>query len=131
MFAAGINIKVPDNGPSQTIFWKHAPYRFFDDGFRFLCQHLLGAGKTLTAGIAGMPYIFLLIPFCSAELNFFSVDDDYMITTIGMRGEVDLVFPPNDFCNLGGQSAKYLVFCINKNPFLFGGLLVGRYGFVA
>lgn len=130
MLTTNIYVKIAEKSVSQTILGKHAFYGFFNQSVGLFIHHLAGSGKTLATGVTRMTGVNLVLHLVAGKLDLLSIDDDHIVTAINVRSVVGLVLATDDLGYLGCKAAKYLVFCINKYPFLIDGVLVGRYGFV-
>ena len=131
MFRTCINIQVAVKFVTKAGFGEHSANCFPDYGFRLTSKKILGGGETLASGISGVMYINLVSQLLSCETNFFCIDNDYIITTVQVGGEVHLVLSAEHHCNLRSKSTYDLVVSINHYPFLVDCVRGSRHCFVA
>src|SRR5262249_30603195 len=57
------------------------------------------------------------------------VDDDHVIASVGIRGELGLVLAAEAACDFGSQSAEGLAIGVDKQPVALGGFAICEDGF--
>ncbi len=124
------NMKVSVNGASQGVLGQHA----FDGvlnhaGWRAV-HDLTRSATALTAWVTRVTDVLFVVPLVARQCNLFSVDDNYVISTVRVRRKVYFVLPSKQLCNFGTDPPKALSFHVNNKPLLVGVLFVDRNGLV-
>src|SRR3989339_1201103 len=86
VFGSGIYLELFDPFPIQLIFWQHPFNRFFDRSGWFFCHQLFEVGLFNPAGETGVMVIDLIFSLRARYLNLGSVDYNYVIASVHVRG---------------------------------------------
>ena len=132
VFASCVNIQIAQQFSSQTVFRKHTFYYFLHQLFssvRFSHQ-TSRSDFTLSTRITRIAQINLIVPLVTSELNFVSIDNNYIITAIYVRSKVRFVLTSQQFRNFRTETAYNLIGSINYDPFFCRSFLVCRNGLV-
>jgi len=130
MLGTCIDIEVAVELVTKAILRKHSADGVFENALGMAGENLGGSGFTLAAGITGVALIDLVGHFLAGEDDLFSIDDDYVVAAVDVRGEARLGLATEDVGNAGGQTSYGLILGINEHPFLLDGVLVGGDGLV-
>ena len=82
---ACINLQFLEHLSAELSIRKHTFYSMSDDFFRLLCLKLFESDLAEAARISGMSLVDLFFSLLACNLNLFSVDNDYIVTTVNMR----------------------------------------------
>lgn len=139
MLRTVVHVHVLDEATAKTVLGEHAFHHMnkqgVNAGLEVLVEGLLhehfGSGFTLTTGIAGEREIHMVGHLLAGEFHLVGVNDDHIVTTLGVRGVRGLILTAKNFSHLRAQTAEGLVGGIDEDPLVLDSLSVGRYGFVA
>eukprot|EP00543_Licmophora_paradoxa_P006685 CAMPEP_0202443752 /NCGR_PEP_ID=MMETSP1360-20130828/2925_1 /ASSEMBLY_ACC=CAM_ASM_000848 /TAXON_ID=515479 /ORGANISM="Licmophora paradoxa, Strain CCMP2313" /LENGTH=111 /DNA_ID=CAMNT_0049059509 /DNA_START=155 /DNA_END=487 /DNA_ORIENTATION=+ len=76
-FQSGFHVAV-----SQVIPAEHAQDGLAQNLFGLPLEHFDGAALFQAAGVAGMPSVFLILPFVTTKMDLFRIDNNNNITTV-------------------------------------------------
>ena len=125
MLGTCVYMKVPVHLGTQAGLGEHLADGLPHYGFRLACEKLLGSSETLTSGIAGVTYIDLVGELLPGETDFLSVDYDYIIAAVHVRGVVSLVLTAQHDSHFGSKTAHDLVCCIASTTTHFFSIMFG------
>ena len=128
---AGIYIQIANDLGTQAILGEHTLYHLAEEVFGAFVHQVTRCELTLSARIARVAEINTTVPLITGENDLVCVDNDHVIATINMRGEVGLVFAAQELCHFGTHTAKCLSFSIYNDPFLRNSCFVRRNGLEA
>src|SRR5689334_18807333 len=128
MLSSYINMQTSVQLATQFVLWQHTFHSMFNQSFRVLLTNANRRVLTLTTWKTRVRKKNTVSPLFTSQLDFLSIDHDYMIATIYVRRIAGFVLAANDFRHLASHTAQYLVFCIYQNPVLFNRCLVSMSG---
>src|SRR5579863_583954 len=116
VLGAGVDLELAEHLPPERAFGEHALNRKANDFLGLLGQHVaVGLGPDAT-GVARVPVIELLSPLVGRQHHLCRIDDYYVVASVDVGGEHDLVLATQDARDLGRQSAKYGTSSIDLMP---------------
>ena len=119
VFRPGIDMQVAHLRPAQRAPGDHALNRLFDNAFREAAFHAFTDGAALDAArITRVPIEHALFRLGAGDAHLVRIDDDNMVTTINMRGELRLVLAAKAIGDQGGETAEHEPIRINQHPVL-------------
>ena len=130
MLAPCIYVQVAEDLVTKTILGEHT----FDGMFEHCCGPLrhegLDRNAALTSRITGVVNVFLLLHFVACKADLVGIDDDDIVTTVNVGGEVGLVLSAENDGNAGSKAAKNLIGGVDYQPLFGDGSGVSRNGLV-
>ena len=130
MLGTGIDMQVAVQGVAKTVFRKHTTDGVFEDALGVAGKHLGRGGLALASRISGIALVNLVGHLLAGEDNLFSIDDDYVVAAVNVRGVARFGLAAQDVGYAGSQTAYGLILGINEHPFLLDGVFVGGDCFV-
>ncbi len=118
MVGARVNLQLGEHLGRQLVLGKHPADGFLDDPFRLLGQTVFG-GLDPTAGVAGEPVVFLLLPLFAAESDLFGVNHDDRVAGEHVGRVGGTVLAHQNHGDVAGQPADDLVAAVDDVPVLF------------
>lgn len=107
VFAAGIHVQVLHLCTLQGAASDHALDRLAHDVAGVLASQALGDRTFLDpTGITGVIMEQLLVHLVAGQADLLGIDDDDIVATINMRGELGLVLAAQALGNDGGQTTQ-------------------------
>ena len=131
VFGAGINLEVLEDSFAQTGLGEHTANGLLDDELGLFLQVIGCRGETLSARIAGVASVDLVGQFFACQLHLFGIDDDDIVTAVGVGRVARLVLAAQNLGDLRRKATQHLVGGVDDVPLLGDGSCVRRDGFVA
>ena len=126
-----IYIEVAEQLGTETVLRKHSLDGMLHDKGRLAIEHFFGRSETLATRITGMADVHLVGQFLSRETDLLGVDDDDVVTTVGVGSEIRFVLAAEDKSDAGSETTQHLIGRINNVPLFLCGGAIGGNGLVA
>ena len=128
MFGTCKNLELLDHLVAKSAVREHAPNGSFERSSRVLCQEVSKVDPTFTGDVASVVEILLLESLVARNGNLFSVDDNYEVASVDVRGIDGLVLAHEETSNFACNASHRLVSCVHKLPLAGDSLRVYRNG---
>ena len=130
MRRACIYMETAEELASDAVLWQHTTDSVLDESLGVFSLDHNGRVLALTTVVAGVREDHAVRPLLARQLNFFSIDDNDMVTAIYVGGIAGLVFAANHLGYLAGHAAQNLVVGVHDHPAFLHARLVGVLGLI-
>ena len=104
---------------AQSILRKHTFYSVLDNSFGVCFQHFVQSCFFQTACPTGVVTIHFLFQLFACNSNFFCIHNNNIVAHVSIGCILRFVFPSQNRCNFGSQTAQCYAFSVNHVPLFY------------
>ena len=128
VLCAVIDVEVSEDSRTETVLREHTLDDLTEEAIRALSLEEAWAEATLTTRIARELEVNTIVPLLTSEHDLVGIDDDDVVATVYVWGEVGLVLPAKKLRDGGAHTTQALTSCVDHDPLLSDGSGVSRDG---